>query len=1112
MNDAKKYGVLVVDDENTNILALSHILSPKYDVYAAKNGQGAIKAAEKYLPDLILLDIIMPEMDGYAVLSALRENERTKNIPVIFITGLSGASDEEKALSMGAADCISKPFSPAVVKLRVENQLTMLGKLRAIEYDVMNYKLASEAMKTALWDMEVVVDDPVNLDNRFTWSQEFRHMLGFSDETEFPNVLRSWYDRLHPDDKDRSVVEFEAHLNDRTGKTPYELEYRLKNKNGEYRYYDGFGQTLRDSEGAPIRVSGYIRDVTERKLAEDLLVNSDLRLNLLLKSLNVAMWDMWVNPASPVMGENELWWSQELRHMLGFKDENDFPNLLSSWSDRLHPEDKEETLEAFAAHLNDYSGNTHYNREFRLMLKNGEYRQFHAFGESLRDPGGVPIRVAGALRDVTQQKLMEDALQEANFVARNARTQEFISRFSMPFTRPYDFDELIGNALSELRGFTGTDRAIILELQPDGSLRCTYESVINEQTPKVLGLSLAYEVANPLLDQAEKTGCFYEKNAARYFEEYPAMDLGEKSFCYIPLMVEGERAGYLVFFTMFEQANWTEGEFRLATMAGSIIAGAFSNRKNSILKEEALKAHQASEAKSNFLSVMSHEMRTPLNAIIGMTAIGKDAQDAARRDYALGRIEEASTSLLGIINDVLDMAKIEANKLELSPIEYNIEWMLQKVLSVVKFRMDEKQQKFEMDLDAKIPHFIVGDDQRLSQVVTNLLTNASKFTPEGGEIHLSISLESEDGDTCRLRFEVTDNGIGISPEQQERLFRAFLQAESGTSRTFGGTGLGLALSKRIVELMDGQIWLESALGKGSRFIFTVNAQRGKQQLISLLNPGVLHGSLGILVVDDDPVTRDYFKYVFGYIGIPCDMAENGTEALEMIEARGGYDLYFVDWYMEGMDGYELCGRIKSYKHDREPVVVVISGDWQVSEAKAFEAGADKGMMKPFFASSIIECVNSCLAEKGSRTEEDFIKQTREQYRGKRLLLAEDVEINREIVISLLEGTGLAIDEAENGSEALGMIKADPRRYDLVLMDIQMPGMDGLEATRRIRGLEDTRAKRLPIIAMTANVFKEDIEKCLEAGMDGHIGKPLNIDELMQVLKDYLTRPSAGSRF
>ena len=289
MNEADKYSVLVVDDENSSIIALSHILSPEYTVHAAKNGKDALIAAQEYVPDIILLDIVMPEMDGYEVIAALKTSEKTRNIPVIFIAGPSDAGDEMKVLSMGAADYITKPFRSEIVNLRVRSQIEMIERLRAAHYETMNYRLANEAMNIALWSMDIVADDPVNPENRFIWSGEFRSMLGFTDENDFPDVLRSWSDCLHPEDKDKSVAAFLAHIVDYTGKTPYYIEYRLKNKNGEYRYYDGFGSTLRTSEGIPIRVSGYIRDITEKKLMEKALEQQNNLLHAVNRAAGVLL-------------------------------------------------------------------------------------------------------------------------------------------------------------------------------------------------------------------------------------------------------------------------------------------------------------------------------------------------------------------------------------------------------------------------------------------------------------------------------------------------------------------------------------------------------------------------------------------------------------------------------------------------------------------------------------------------------------------------------------------------------------------------------------------------------------------------------------------------------
>ena len=278
----------------------------------------------------------------------------------------------------------------------------------ATEYNLMKYKLTSDALGVALWDMDVVGGDPVNPKNKFTWSQEFRHMLGFTNEQDFPNITSSWSDRLHPDDVERTLNAFAAHLNDHSGRTPYDLTYRLMIKSGEYRSFHAFGTTSRDGRGVPLRVAGALEDITDKQQMQETLETNDLRFKLLLKSINIALWDMIVDPNDPVAGNNTFWWSQEFRHMLGFSGEHDFPNVLHSWSDRLHPEDKEKTLTAFAAHLNDYSGRTPYNVEYRLQHKNGKYITMKADGSTLRSPTGIPIRVVGSVEDISHHLKKDD--------------------------------------------------------------------------------------------------------------------------------------------------------------------------------------------------------------------------------------------------------------------------------------------------------------------------------------------------------------------------------------------------------------------------------------------------------------------------------------------------------------------------------------------------------------------------------------------------------------------------------------------------------------------------------------------------------------------------------
>jgi signal transduction histidine kinase/DNA-binding response OmpR family regulator len=513
-------------------------------------------------------------------------------------------------------------------------------------------------------------------------------------------------------------------------------------------------------------------------------------------------------------------------------------------------------------------------------------------------------------------------------------------------------------------------------------------------------------------------------------------------------------------------------------------------------------AEHASTAKSDFLSNMSHEIRTPLNAVIGMTSIAKASPSVERKEYCLDRIEDASRHLLGIINDILDMSKIEANKFVLSPEEFNVENMLRKVSDVVNFKTAEKQQNLFVHIDRNIPRVLVGDDQRLAQVITNLLSNAVKFTPESGSIRVDAALERDDETHCTLLVRVTDTGIGISKEQQSRIFSSFEQAESGTARKFGGTGLGLAISRRIVEMMDGRIWVESEVGKGATFAFTVRLAKGTGEQRALLE-GVDWDTVRVLAVDDDPEVLLYFARLAEQLGFACDTAAGGAEALRMIESNGPYDLNFVDWKMPGMDGIELSRKIKDYGADKSVVIMISAAEWSQIEEDAKQAGVGKFLSKPLFPSDLADCISSCLGRGGLK--EERMEAEADCFQDFRILLAEDVEINREIVVSLLEPTGLDIDCAENGMQAVAMYAAGPELYNMIFMDVQMPEMDGYEATRRIRAMEHPFAAQVPIVAMTANVFKEDIERCLEAGMDDHVGKPIDLDEVLRILRRYLTR-------
>jgi signal transduction histidine kinase/CheY-like chemotaxis protein len=578
-----------------------------------------------------------------------------------------------------------------------------------------------------------------------------------------------------------------------------------------------------------------------------------------------------------------------------------------------------------------------------------------------------------------------------------------------------------------------------------------------------------------------------------------------------PLYVEGKFWGVVCVEQSLTPRNWTENEKGFVALTASTIAGVIMRDiYNTRIKKALHRATEASKAKSEFLSNMSHEMRTPLNAITGMTAIGKSAKDMERKDYALEKIGDASTHLLGVINDVLDMSKIEANMLELSPVEFNFEKMLQKVVTVINFRVDEKQQKLSIHIDKEIPRILIADDQRLSQVITNLLSNAVKFTPENGSITLEARCMGEEDGLYTIQISVTDTGIGISGEQQKRLFTSFQQAESSTTRKYGGTGLGLAISKSIVEMMGGKIWVNSEPQKGASFAFTIRAQRGAvKEKQKLLSTDVNWNNIRIMVVDDDPDILEYFRDITQGFGIYCDTAASGEEALALVRKNGAYHIYFVDWRMPVMDGIQLAREIKDHAAENSVVIMISAAEWGAIEDNAKKAGVNKFLSKPLFSSTILDIINECIGVESQQEKETHTDITG-IFSGCRILLVEDMEINREVVMALLEPTKLEIDCAENGLQAVRMFSEAPDRYGLIFMDIQMPEMDGYGATRRIRAIESERGsgglrRRIPIIAMTANVFREDIEKCLDAGMNGHVGKPIDLGEVMEKLRSYLLK-------
>ena len=532
-------------------------------------------------------------------------------------------------------------------------------------------------------------------------------------------------------------------------------------------------------------------------------------------------------------------------------------------------------------------------------------------------------------------------------------------------------------------------------------------------------------------------------------------------------------------------------------------------------------AEAASKAKGDFLSCMSHEMRTPMNAILGMASIAKSSNDLERKEYCLDKITDASRHLLGIINDILDMSKIEAQKFELSQTAFSFEDMLRQAVNVVSFTAEKKDQDFVIDIDSSVPQRIISDEQRLAQVIANLLGNAVKFTPEEGSISLKARTSENTEKGCVLRIEVHDTGIGISQEQQKNLFASFGQADNSISRKFGGTGLGLAISKNIIELMGGCIWVDSEEGQGSTFIFEVTVAPASQQgYTPHASAQADYSALRVLVVDTSPEILANTHKKLRYAGVlHCTTTTNVDEAFALVQEQKAlpYSLALIDAKCGHSTGMALAAEISRTSHNRTAIVMTTGVTPTGKGERGKGATFGSILHKPIFMGPLLEKLYACLTqdpalahtkdssntalETGAAT--NSTERQTPDFSNHKILIAEDIEINREIIAALLEPTNVSITFAENGREAIEAFSKEPEGFSIILMDLQMPEVDGLMATEAIRTSGLPRAKDIPIIAMTANVFQDDIDRSKEAGMNAHLGKPIDIQEFFATMKKYI---------
>ncbi|SBW09413.1 putative Histidine kinase [uncultured delta proteobacterium] len=554
-----------------------------------------------------------------------------------------------------------------------------------------------------------------------------------------------------------------------------------------------------------------------------------------------------------------------------------------------------------------------------------------------------------------------------------------------------------------------------------------------------------------------------------------------------------------------------QGEMGRLAQAFDDMATGMETREREVIRAKAA-SDAANTAKSGFLANMSHEIRTPMNAVIGMAYLAFKTQLSPRQQSYVSKIYVAANTLLGIINDILDFSKIESGQLHIDHAPFRLEDLLDNLAAIISQKAEEKELEILFRVDKNIPMTLIGDPLRLSQILTNLANNAVKFT-EKGEIVISCSLVENLGDKVRLRFVVRDTGIGITTEQQDKLFQAFSQADGSTTRRFGGTGLGLTITKRLLEMMGGDISVESAYGKGSTFTFTIvlGYQLSKEQTPRIGNVGQ---ATRALIVDDNPSANEVLLSLLNDLMLSGDSASSAEEAFAMLvqaeEEGRPYSLVFMDWRMPVMDGVEATYvlRNKLGLKNPPPVIIVTAFGRDETLAQAVKAGAAGVLYKPINKSYLYDSIMTLLhGHTDALPEYSPHKQDapREAFRipGARILLVEDNPVNQQIALELLEDAGAVVTVASTGIEAVAAFESSPETlpFDLVLMDLQMPEMDGYEATRRIRA--NSRFAGIPIVAMTAHAMIEERLKCLQAGMNDHISKPIEVDKFFSTLRTWL---------
>ena len=793
----------------------------------------------------------------------------------------------------------------------------------------------------------------------------------------------------------------------------------------------------------------------------------------------------WVINYAPDGSVASVQWGDGFRRLMGYSDQSDFPNEIGSFVRGVYPEDRNDFFLDINAGAYDEKNMSTTGHEFRFCRKDGSIRWYRSMGILSRDPEGRPMQYRGVTIDITQQK-EHDALYAA--LQNEAASLDTIHEMLGSGKWTMDFDEAgrmvrvsWSDEFRRMLGYHGTDDfPDVLEswsclLHPDDKDRVLneYNETISDYTGKK-----TYDVEYRLLT----------KN--RGYRWYRAVGKPTRRPDGSPITYIG------VFIDITDRKEMMQ---ELAQQRESL----------SIALEE---ANQANKAKTAFLSNMSHEIRTPMNAIIGLDNIAlNDPETPEKTREYLEKIGASADHLLDLINDILDMSRIESGRLTLKNEEFSFRKLLESINTMFSGQCSEKGLDYSCHINGQVDDCYIGDNMKLRQVLINILGNAVKFTPEGGSVSLLVEPKVRYERQTTLEFRISDTGIGMSREFLPHIFDSFSQEDSSTTSRYGSSGLGLAITKSIVEMMNGAIQVESEKGKGSVFTVTVTLMNADRTDLCEDSDEIRPQGLCVLVIDDDPIACEHARLVLEKAGIASETARSGQEALEMVNLRHArrapYNLILVDLKMPEMDGVETTRQIRSIVGGESAIIILTAYRWDDVLEEAVQAGVDSFIPKPLFTAAVLEEFRSILHRKdvSLRPAGNAADLT-----GRRILLAEDMEINAEIMSMVLKMREMEVDLAENGRIAVDAFMSHPAGYyDAILMDMRMPEIDGLEATRTIRAIDREDAKRIPIIALTANAFDEDVQRSMQAGLNAHLSKPVQPEVLYETLESLIGAEEAG---